>query len=60
DAGFLDRVVPAEELMQTALGVATMMKKINMTAHRNTKLKVRKQLLETLDAAVELDKTHML
>jgi enoyl-CoA hydratase len=40
--------------------VATMMKKINMTAHRNTKLKVRKQLLETLDAAVELDKTHML
>ncbi|HAB92945.1 MAG TPA: enoyl-CoA hydratase, partial [Pseudomonas sp.] len=26
----------------------------------NTKLKVRKQLLETLDAAVELDKTHML
>lgn len=31
-----------------------------MTAHRNTKLKVRKQLLETLDAAIEQDKTHML
>lgn len=60
EAGFLDRVVPAEELMQTALGVATLMKKINMTAHRNTKLKVRKQLLEALDAAVELDKTQLI
>ncbi len=37
-----------------------MMKKINMTAHRNTKLKVRKDLLETLDAAVELDKANPL
>ncbi len=60
NAGFLDRVVPAEQLMQTALGVATLMKKINMTAHRNTKLKVRKSLLEELDAAVELDKTQLL
>ncbi len=60
EAGFLDRVVPAEQLMATALGVATLMKKINMKAHRNTKLKVRKQLLETLDAAVELDKTQLL
>lgn len=56
DAGFLDRVVPAEELMQTALGVATLMKKINMKAHRNTKLKVRKDLLQALDVAIELDK----
>ena len=56
DAGFLDRVVPAEELMQAALGVATLMKKINMKAHRNTKLKVRKDLLQALDVAIELDK----
>jgi len=56
DAGFLDRVVPAEELMKTALGVATLMKKINMKAHRNTKLKVRKDLLQALDVAIELDK----
>lgn len=60
DAGFLDKVVPAEQLLETALAVAKQMKKFNMTAHRNTKLKVRKALLETLDQAVELDKMHML
>lgn len=59
-AGFLDMVVPAEQLMQTALNVAQAMKKINMTAHRNTKLKVRKGLLEALDAAVELDKQQLI
>ena len=36
------------------------MKKMNMTAHKNTKLKVRTQLLETLDAAIEQDKLHAL
>ncbi|OEC35304.1 enoyl-CoA hydratase [Pseudomonas cuatrocienegasensis] len=56
DAGFLDKVVPAEQLMATALAAAAQLKKINMTAHRNTKLKVRKALLETLDAAIEADR----
>ena len=56
-AGFLDRVVPAEHLMETALTVATQVKKINMHAHHKTKLKVRKDLLEALDTAIELDKT---
>ncbi|MHA6493594.1 crotonase/enoyl-CoA hydratase family protein [Pseudomonas borbori] len=60
DAGFLDKVVAADQLMATALTVAQQMKKINMSAHKNTKLKVRKNLLETLDRAVELDKQHML
>ena len=59
DAGFLDKVVPAEQLHATALAVAQQMKKINMTAHKNTKLKVRKALLEALDQAVELDKQHL-
>ena len=59
DAGFLDKVVPAEQLHETALAVAKQMKKINMTAHRNTKLKVRKGLLEALDKAIELDQQHM-
>ncbi|WP_339512380.1 crotonase/enoyl-CoA hydratase family protein [Pseudomonas sp. RL_15y_Pfl2_60] len=57
EAGFLDKVVPAEQLMATAQAVAQQLKKINMTAHKNTKLKVRKALLETLDHAIELDKT---
>lgn len=60
DAGFLDKVVPAEQLLATAQAVAQQMKKINMTAHKNTKLKVRKALLETLDAAIALDKQHLL
>jgi len=59
DAGFLDKVVPAEQLHETALAVAKQMKKINMTAHRNTKLKVRKGLLDALDAAIEQDKKHL-
>ena len=56
DAGFLDKVVPVGELMAVANAVAQQMKKINMTAHRNTKLKVRKALLDTLAQAIELDK----
>ena len=56
-AGFLDQVVAPEQLMATALEAAQQMKKLNMTAHKGTKLKVRKALLETLDAAIVLDST---
>ncbi len=59
DAGFLDKVVPAEQLMSSTLAVAQQMKKMNMTAHKNTKLKVRKAMLETLDKAIELDQQHL-
>jgi len=59
DAGFLDVVVSADELQATALAAARQLKKINMTAHKNTKLKVRKALLETLDKAIVLDQEHM-
>jgi len=59
EAGFLDAVVAPEELMNAAKAMATQMKKINMTAHKNTKLKTRKAFLETLDAAIELDKQHL-
>ena len=59
DAGFLDKVVPADQLLASALAVAQQMKKINMTAHKNTKLKVRKAMLESLDKAIELDQQHL-
>ena len=59
DAGFLDKVVPAEQLMETALATAQALKQLNMLAHKNTKLKVRKGLLEALDKAIELDQQHM-
>lgn len=59
DAGFLDKVVSAEELQGAALAAARQLKKINMTAHKNTKLKVRKALLETLDNAIAMDQQHL-
>ncbi|NNJ14417.1 crotonase/enoyl-CoA hydratase family protein [Pseudomonas putida CSV86] len=58
EAGFLDKVVPAEQLAETALAAARQLKKINMNAHKNTKLKVRKALLETLDDAIIRDQEH--
>ncbi|NBB09791.1 crotonase/enoyl-CoA hydratase family protein [Pseudomonas sp. SLFW] len=57
-AGFLDKVVAPEELVDTARTVALQLKKINMKAHKQTKLKVRKAFLEMLDKAIELDRQH--
>jgi enoyl-CoA hydratase len=34
------------------------LKKLNMVAHKNTKLKVRKALLEALDQSIVLDQQH--
>ena len=59
DAGFLDLVVSPEELQGAALAAARQLKKINMTAHKNTKLKVRKALLDTLDNAIIQDQEHL-
>jgi len=59
EAGFLDKVVPAEQLQDTALAAARELKKLNMLAHKNTKLKVRKGLLDLLDKAIELDQEPM-
>ena len=55
-AGFLDRVVPPEQLLTVAREVAQQFKGLNMTAHTKTKLKARKALLDTLAAAIETDK----
>jgi enoyl-CoA hydratase len=46
-------------LQGAALAAARQLKKINMLAHKNTKLKVRKQLLETLDDAILQDQQHL-
>ena len=56
NAGFLDQIVAADQLLPTAYAVAEQLKQLNMTAHKKTKHKVRKALLETLDAAIETDK----
>jgi enoyl-CoA hydratase len=57
-AGFFDKVVAPEELTDAARTVALQLKKINMKAHKQTKLKVRRDFLETLDKAIELDRQH--
>jgi enoyl-CoA hydratase len=55
-AGFLDQVVPADQLMTAANAMAQQLKGLNMGAHKKTKLKVRKALLDALDAAIAVDK----
>ncbi|MDN3619693.1 crotonase/enoyl-CoA hydratase family protein [Polaribacter undariae] len=54
-AGFLDLIVPADHLLPTTIKVAGMFSKLNKKAHAATKLKVRKQHLEDLENAIELD-----
>ena len=42
------------------MAMATQLTKLNMTAHRNTKLKTRRALLELLDQSIAEDKLHNL
>jgi len=54
-AGFLDSIVPEDQLLPTAIKVAEMFAKLNKKAHAETKLKVRKLDLEALENAIYLD-----
>jgi len=54
-AGFLDKVVPENQLLPTAIKVAGMFSKLNKKAHAETKLKVRRPHLESLSIAIQLD-----
>ncbi|WP_299669890.1 crotonase/enoyl-CoA hydratase family protein [uncultured Polaribacter sp.] len=54
-AGFLDVIVPEDDLLPTAIKAAEMFSKLNKRAHSETKLKVRKQHLEHLEKAIALD-----
>ncbi len=58
-AGCLDAVVPVADVLPSAREMAEQLKKLTMNAHASTKLKVRKSLLETLDWAIEQDKTPL-
>ncbi|UAW97601.1 crotonase/enoyl-CoA hydratase family protein [Halopseudomonas nanhaiensis] len=59
-AGFLDKVVAPELFEREVAKIATALTKLNMGAHRNTKRKSRKALLELLDQSIEIDKQHSL
>jgi enoyl-CoA hydratase len=54
-AGFLDKIVPADELMAAAKAEATRLAGLVLPVHKATKLKARAQLLETIDRAIAQD-----
>ncbi|WP_394355072.1 crotonase/enoyl-CoA hydratase family protein [Aquiflexum lacus] len=55
EAGFLDETTPPNMLLPTAIKMARMMAKFNMKAHHETKLRLRKELLDALVQAIEKD-----
>lgn len=55
DAGFLDKVVPADELMAAARAEATRLAGLNQAAHYGSKLKARAEQLDLLDRVIARD-----
>ncbi|HEY1451517.1 MAG TPA: crotonase/enoyl-CoA hydratase family protein [Solirubrobacteraceae bacterium] len=56
-AGFLDRVVPAELLLDTSVQVAQKLSELDMRAHAATKLRARGDALKRLRWAIETELT---
>jgi len=54
-AGFLDVIVPEDQLLPTAIKAAKLFSQLNEKAHAATKLKVRKPHLAAIEKAIELD-----
>lgn len=59
DAGFLDRVVDASMLSDTADSVANELSKLDAAAHAATKLRARAPTLAALRAAIDADFTEL-
>jgi enoyl-CoA hydratase len=55
EAGFLDRVVPAAELTDTARTAAAELVRLDMSAHAATKLRLRADTLRAMRAAIDAD-----
>ncbi len=55
-AGFFDKIVPENDLLSEAIKVAQMFGKLNLQAHAETKLRVRKKYIKTLKKAIKKDK----
>jgi enoyl-CoA hydratase len=55
--GFLDRVIPAEEMRSASLQAATQLAELNTTAHAATKLRARASALSALRSAIETELT---
>ena len=58
-AGFVDRVVPAEALEESAMAAARAAATLDPEAHRATKLRARAPLLAQLAAAIEEDRAEL-
>jgi len=54
-AGFLDRVVPATDLLTAARDAARILGKLNMAVHTATKLRARSHALKAVREAIETD-----
>ena len=54
-AGFLDRVVPAGDVVQAALAAAGDLAKLDMAAHAATKLRARHDALEAIRAGIDAE-----
>jgi len=57
--GFLDEVVPADELADRAKAEAERLAELHAGAHRATKARTRAPLLEALDAAIAADRAEL-
>ncbi|MDT0594657.1 crotonase/enoyl-CoA hydratase family protein [Glaciecola petra] len=55
DAGFIDRIVPQEQMPMAAAMAGKMFAQLDMTAFRNTKMRSRIEAFAILDKAIEDD-----
>ena len=60
DAGFLDRLVAKEELLSEANALALEYAKLNLQAHKLTKLRMRKGLLRKVNQGIWRDRVSLL
>ncbi|MFN2361539.1 MAG: crotonase/enoyl-CoA hydratase family protein [Marinobacter sp.] len=58
-AGFLDEIAAPEQLRARANEVAQQFRKLNMTAHKQTKRKAKAEYLELLDDCILKDAEHL-
>ncbi len=59
EAGFLDQVVPEDELIAAARDKATALAALSMPAHTATKLRAREEALKAVREAIEADEAEL-
>ncbi len=59
EAGFLDQVVPEDELIAAARDKATALAALSMPAHKATKLRARDKALQAIHEAIEADEADL-